>query len=157
MIVSEKTRSNRQKQTAEVFTPPSLVNEMLDKLPKEVWEKGKTFCDPAVGNGNFLVEILERKIHKGHTTLEALKTLFGVDIMADNIDECRLRLLKICHAHSKLTESHIRTVLQHIVWADTKKYPKGSLDYDFSFNDNITKAQVSKWVKVVLEQIKKAA
>src|SRR3972149_1376635 len=110
MIVKTETRQKRQKQTAEVFTPEHLVNEMLDKLPKEVWHKGKTFCDPAVGNGNFLVVILNRKIRKGHGTLEALKTLFGVDIMADNIDECRLRLLRICHTHGKLTRDHICAV-----------------------------------------------
>lgn len=62
-------RKNRQKQTAEIFTPPYLVNEMLDKLTEygpEIWEEGKTFIDPACGNGNFLIEVLKRKLDLGH-------------------------------------------------------------------------------------------
>ena len=82
-------RQQRAKRTAEVFTPNSLVNDMLNKLPEEVWEENKTFCDPAVGNGQFLVWILLRKIAKGHKPAEALKTVYGADIMRDNIQECR--------------------------------------------------------------------
>jgi len=58
----EERRSERKKQTAEVFTPPKLVSDMLDKLPDTVWEDGKTFCDPACGDGNFLIQVLWRKI-----------------------------------------------------------------------------------------------
>jgi len=79
----------RKKKLGEVFTPITLVNEMLDKLPPEVWEDGKTFCDPTCGNGNFLVEVLKRKIALGH---KELNKVFGVDIMQDNVDECIQRL-----------------------------------------------------------------
>ena len=45
----------------EVFTPPTLINEMLDQLPKEIWsDKTKTFFDPAAGNGNFHIQVLKR-------------------------------------------------------------------------------------------------
>ena len=82
----------RKKNFGEVFTPAPLVEEMLDKLPEEAWEDGKTFCDPAAGNGNFLVAVLQRKINKGHTKLN---TVYGVDIMEDNIKECIERLNKL--------------------------------------------------------------
>src|ERR1035437_5515752 len=100
MITQEKTinhvrRQKRKKSTAEEFTPLPLVNEMLDKLTKEVWQEGKTYCDPACGNGNFLVEVLKRKLNNHHNALQALQTIYGVDIMQDNIKECRLRLLKL--------------------------------------------------------------
>jgi type I restriction-modification system DNA methylase subunit len=94
-IRMQDIRDKRRKQTAEVFTPSWLVAQMLDKLPMEVWTENKTFCDPACGNGNFLVAILERKLAKGHPPLEALRTIYGVDIMADNVAECRQRLLDI--------------------------------------------------------------
>ena len=63
---NQAKREKRNNRTAEVFTPPSLVNEMLDKLPPEVWQPEKTWCDPACGNGNMLLEVLRRKLGKGH-------------------------------------------------------------------------------------------
>ncbi len=45
----------------EVFTPPELINEMLDKLPEDVWrDKTKTFFDPCAGKGNFPIQIIKR-------------------------------------------------------------------------------------------------
>ena len=142
-------RQGRKKQTAEVFTPPKLVNEMLAKLPKELWRKGKTFCDPAVGNGNFLIAILFRKIQRGHKPLEALKCVYGADIMKDNIKECQLRLLKVCTLFGDIiTEDHIRAVHKNIVWINVEKYPAGSLQYDFSFDDNVENSIISRWMPI---------
>lgn len=51
----------KRKENDEVFTPPFLIEEMLDKLPKEVWkEPTKTWLDPCAGLGNFSVLILKR-------------------------------------------------------------------------------------------------
>jgi SAM-dependent methyltransferase len=76
-----------------VFTPLPLVNEMLSKLPKEVFQNPeKTFLDPACGNGNFLIVVLERKIASGIEHHQALKTIYGVDIDQKNITECKQRL-----------------------------------------------------------------
>ena len=84
----------RVKQLGEVFTPPELVNEMLDRLPHELWtDPSKTYIDPACGTGNFLVEVVRRKIEAGSTPLQALETTYGIDIMEDNVLECRQRLL----------------------------------------------------------------
>lgn len=92
----EQTRKARRKETAEDFTPLPLVNEMLDKLPKEVWDDpSKTFCDPAAGNGNFLIEILRRKLELKHDPLVALQSIYGVDLMADNVQEMKERLLSL--------------------------------------------------------------
>jgi hypothetical protein len=140
-------RAARQKQTAEVFTPSNLVNEMLDKLPPEAWEENETFCDPAAGNGNFLVEVLKRKLLRGHDPLAALQTIYGVDLMPDNIEECRLRLLKLANHFLKnqgLTPQHIEAVWTNIVCAD-------SLAYDFEFD----KPPSPEQCKAILENIKK--
>jgi hypothetical protein len=88
----------RIKQTGEVFTPPELVNEMLDKLPEDQWtDPSKTFIDPACGNGNFLVEVIRRKIEAGAQPLHALMTTYGVDIMPDNITECQQKLVRVAY------------------------------------------------------------
>ncbi len=91
-LIKSKKRSDA---LGEVFTPQWLVDEMLDKLPQEVFtDPEKTFIDPACGDGNFLVRVLERKIQNGSTPLQALQTTYGVDIMEDNIQTCRRRLLR---------------------------------------------------------------
>jgi type I restriction-modification system DNA methylase subunit len=63
------------------------------KLPEELFtDHSKTFIDPACGDGNFLIQVLDRKIKKGSSAIEALSTTYGVDIMQDNVNDCRKRL-----------------------------------------------------------------
>lgn len=91
---------DRIKQTGEVFTPLELVDEILGKLPQELFEDpSKTFLDPAAGDGNFLVRVVAHKIHFGSTVKQALKTTYGVDIMEDNVRHCRERLLMLADEH----------------------------------------------------------
>lgn len=95
---------DRIKQTGEVFTPLPLVDEILTKLPKEVWAKDKTFIDPACGDGNFLVRVIAWKMQHGATAKQALETTYGVDLMEDNVAHCRQRLLTTlfaCQHHHK--------------------------------------------------------
>jgi len=149
MNTIEERRNGRRRRTAEVFTPNAIVNSLLDKMPKNIWEKGKTFCDPACGNGNFLIHILWRKIAKGHNVLGALKTIYGADIMRDNIRECRLRLLKIVSLFEPITEDHIKAVFKNIVFLNRKKYPNGSLDYAFSFKTKYNQRNVDEWLEAI--------
>lgn len=84
----------RVKATGEVFTPTLLVQEILDKLdPILFTDPTKTFIDPSCGDGQFLGEVLIRKIENGSTFEQALGTIYGVDLMQDNVDLCRDRLL----------------------------------------------------------------
>lgn len=92
----------RVKQTGEVFTPEWLVDEMLDKLPRSLFsDPTKTYLDPACGDGNILVRVLRRKIDNGSTPLQALQTTFGVDIMPDNVQECRKRLFSVAFEYDQ--------------------------------------------------------
>lgn len=84
----------RVKQHGEVFTPPELVEEMLSKLPKETWKPEKTFLEPACGTGNFLEPIIRHKVANGATPIQALQTIYGIDIQEDNVIESRKRMLK---------------------------------------------------------------
>jgi hypothetical protein len=87
----------RVKQTAEVFTPTLLVDEMLNKLEEETpqlftdWTK--TYLDPSCGDGQFLSEVVIRKMERSGCTLEqALSTTYGVELMEDNVKLCKERL-----------------------------------------------------------------
>ena len=83
----------RIKANNEVFTPTALVQQVLDALPQELFvDPSKTFCDPSCGDGQFLSEVLIRKLENGIDIATALNSIFGVDIMQDNVDLCRARL-----------------------------------------------------------------
>lgn len=83
----------RVKDLGEVFTPLWVVNDMLDLVEPITIEQ--TFLEPTCGNGNFVVEIYRRKFKlcKNKNDFEvALKSVVGIDIMQDNIDECKKRV-----------------------------------------------------------------
>ena len=119
---------NRIKQTAEVFTPTLLVQEMLDKLeeqdPTIFSNPNKTFLDNSCGDCQFLSEVVIRKIDKSSCDLEqALSTTYGVDLMEDNVNECRRRL-----AGPNPTPEILEIVNKNIVCHD-------ALTYDYKFGE----------------------
>ena len=91
----------------EVFTPEWLVNDMLDLVKQETERIDSRFLEPACGTGNFLVEILRRKLavveqrySKNQIEYEryaviAVSSIYGVDLLQDNIEEARQRLFDI--------------------------------------------------------------
>ena len=86
----------RIKATGEVFTPTTLVREILEQLPIEVFtDPTKTFLDPTCGDGQFLSEVIIRKMEHGSTYEQALSTTYGADLMEDNCKEC-IRRLYMC-------------------------------------------------------------
>lgn len=109
-------RKARRKQTAEDFTPSTLVNEMLDKLPPEVFlDPSKTFCDNSAGNGNFLIEVLRRKLNNNHPPLSALSAIYGVELMEDNVEEMKDRLLGLIPEtqHKEAKEILDKNIIAH--------------------------------------------
>ena len=111
---------DRVKDLGEVFTPTPLVLEILEQLPATVWDAGKTYLDPTCGNGQFLSAVLIIKMALGHK--DALSTIYGVDLMQDNVDECRQRLIDIAGdtpANRKIVTHNIRC--------------EDGLTYDYSF------------------------
>jgi len=91
----------------EVFTPAWMVDAMLDLVKGESERIDSRFLEPACGSGNFLVRVLQRKLtavelkfgksefEKRHYALLALMCTYGIELLADNIDECRANLLEI--------------------------------------------------------------
>ena len=83
----------RAKALGEIFTPTTLVLEILEQLDDRCWEEGKSYLDPSAGNGQFLAAVLIIKKSHGHR--DPLTTIYGVELMQDNVDECRRRLIEI--------------------------------------------------------------
>ena len=100
----------------EVFTPPWLVEAMLDLVKGETERIDSRFLEPACGSGNFLVQILRRKLaavevkygqsafEKRHFALHALMCIYGIELLPDNIAECRSNLLVIFAQYLDLQE-----------------------------------------------------
>ncbi len=92
----------------EVFTAPREVNAMLDMVATETARIESRFLEPACGKGAFLTEILRRKLAVVHNRYQrsrseyerymflAVSSLYGIDIQADNVADCRTLLLGIC-------------------------------------------------------------
>lgn len=100
--------NKRIKKTGEVFTPTKLVQEMLSNISEQQFtDKAKTFIDPACGNGQFLSEVLIKKLENGIEFEVALKAIYGIDIMLDNIAICRNRLLCEQEQYRYIVEKNI--------------------------------------------------
>lgn len=87
--------------TQEFFTPYSIVKRMCDKVSEEDWaDPDKTFCEPCFGSGQFVIYIIWNRLQHGIDWKTALKTLYGVELMQDNVVECKDRicemLINIC-------------------------------------------------------------
>jgi hypothetical protein len=83
----------RVRATGEIFTPTELVIEMLQGIPLNRFAPGKTVLDPACGDGQFLVAAKWLKVlGLGMSEPDALREIYGIDIMRDNVDLCRRRL-----------------------------------------------------------------
>lgn len=128
---------NRVKATGEVFTPTDLVQQVLNELSPDLFTNPhKTFLDNSCGDGQFLSEVLIHKLESGIDFAEALSTIYGVDLMPDNVKLCQDRLL--CGREDL---RHI--VEQNIVCADGLKYhyrfdgtPEGYKDRDELLAEN---------------------
>lgn len=109
MTINEKqTKSKtRVREHGEVYTAEREVKAMCDLVDNMCQDYSKRFLEPACGNGNFLAEILTRKlanIKKNYRrssydferfSVFAVSSLYGVDILQDNVAECRNRLFEI--------------------------------------------------------------
>ena len=80
----------------EFFTPYSIVKRMCDKIPDEDWsDPTKTFLEPTFGSGQVVVCIVWNRVQQGVDWQTALKTLYGVELMADNVLECHDRVIDL--------------------------------------------------------------
>ena len=91
----------------EVFTPSWMVEDMLDLVKAESERIDSRFLEPACGSGNFLKSVLKRKLttvqarygksdfERRHHALFALMCIYGIELLKDNVEECRESLLAV--------------------------------------------------------------
>ena len=101
----------------EVFTPAWMVEAMLDLVKDETERIDSRFLEPACGSGNFIVQILRRKLatvefkygrsdfERRHYALLALMCIYGIELLVDNIAECRANVLEIFAGYLNLNET----------------------------------------------------
>ena len=101
----------------EVFTPRWLVEKMLDLVKGESGRIDSRFLEPACGSGNFLVPVLQRKLaaveakfrksdfEKGHYALLAVMCTYGIELLEDNIAECRANMLEVFSEYLNLSDT----------------------------------------------------
>ena len=107
-MASQIKSKERVSAHGEVFTNPREVNAMLDLVKAETERIDSRFLEPACGDGNFLIEILKRKLAicetrvkaKQYTQLQyehdavwSVSSIYGIELLADNAAACRERLL----------------------------------------------------------------
>jgi len=153
----------------EVLTSPEIVNAMLDLVKQETERIDSRFLEPACGTGNFLSEILNRKLLKvekkyRRSQLEfernlvlAVSAIYGIDILRDNVVACRQRLFDIANGrytalYIRKAKEQVRRVLrflleQNILWGDalTLKTPEDPprpivfSEWTFPFHNSLIK------------------
>lgn len=138
--MSQVKSKKRVTDHGEVFTSEREVNAILDLVKQETDRIDSRFLEPACGNGNFLAEVLRRKLAFVETKYKnnqldyeryaiiAISSIYGVDILEDNAQECRERLFKIFDAqYTKLYKkecknecrSSVKYLLnRNILWGD---------------------------------------
>ncbi|MBV6397007.1 MAG: hypothetical protein HFACDABA_02611 [Anaerolineales bacterium] len=139
-MTSQVVSKQRVADHGEVFTSEREVNAMLDLVKQETERIDSRFLEPACGTGNFLTEILNRKLkvveakyRKSQLEFErnlvaAVSSIYGIDILEDNIIECRKRLFDIADKaytalFKKNAKNEVRRAIQfilekNIIWGD---------------------------------------
>ena len=126
----------RVQKFGEVYTPQHIVEKMCDLCEEENEDAftilTKTFLEPSCGNGNFLVEIFRRKLLICESPLDglvALQSIYGIDILPDNVEEAKSRLFEMFRRKfgNELDEICGEVLDRHIVCGNflTKKLNTG--------------------------------
>ncbi len=152
----------------EVFTSEREVNAMLDLVKDETERIESTFLEPACGNGNFLAEVLRRKLavvenrHAQHQSdyefnaVVAVSSIYGVDILEDNAIECRQRLFDVFNKqYTNRYGENCRDDCRQSIWYILKK---NILWGDaLTFQNPLTKKPIvfAEWKPVMNRQIKR--
>jgi hypothetical protein len=158
--MNEKKQVKSKKRVAdhgEVFTNDREVNAMLDMVKHETERIDSRFLEPACGNGNFLAEVLRRKLkvvdqRYANNQMDweryaviAVSSIYGVDILEDNAQECRLRLYQIfddlytSHFKDKCKEDCRRSIRflfdRNILWGDALDFTNPATKQPIVFSE----------------------
>ena len=101
--------------TQEFFTPYSIIKRMCDKISYSDWsDPSKTFLEPCLGNGQFYIYIIYNRILHGIDWQIALETAYGLELMQDNVDECKERVINLLKSLDiAFNEDTARDIMNH--------------------------------------------
>ena len=136
-------RKNRRKGndgSNEFFTPYPIVKYMSERISEDDWkDPNKTFMDPTAGNGQFILYIIYNRLKHGIKWQTALETTYGVELMQDNVDECKDRVINLLNA---------------LDIAFSEKTAREIMDYNFVCHDFFT-WNFEEWRPYTEEELKK--
>lgn len=113
-----------------MFTPERIVKDMCDMLEHEnenAFDISSTFLEPTCGDGSFVIEILKRKFEKCKSKndyTQAIKSVYGMEIQADNVNKTIERVIKLCCDYFRPTKEQIALIQDHIIQCDSLKIMK---------------------------------
>ena len=169
----------------EVFTSEREVNAMLDMVKQETERIDSRFLEPACGTGNFLTEILRRKLNivekkyrRGQLEFErnlvlAVSSIYGIDLLQDNVIACRQRLFNIADKRytalfKSKTKVEVRRALRfilecNIIWGDALTLKTvGDLpqpiifsEWTFPFHNSLIKRRDFVYAELIPDEPKK--
>lgn len=124
---------------AEVYTPSFVVKDMCDLVGDTLKELKSKVLEPACGNGNFLVEILDRKLslithNFGLNALIAVSSLYGIE---DNCKECRERLYTLVLSYGETDKDILRKILGKNIICGNTLTQQTSQGTDLIFTDYV--------------------
>lgn len=120
-----KARRKGSKSTQEFFTPFEIVEKMCNKIPEETWkDPEKTFLEPCFGNGQFILYIIWKRLHSRVPLMQTLKTIYGVELMEDNVKETKERIIDLLtKLKLKFDEKEVTQILDsNLVCSDFFKW-----------------------------------
>lgn len=127
MLATDKNeiRKERHHITQEDFTPDEIVKLMCDQFQDDTiyTDFSKTVLDPCAGTGNILLYVFNERLMYckcSEDVYNALSTIYGTELMADNVEECHERFMKRLQEIEGLDKNKIKSILEHnIVCTDT--------------------------------------
>ena len=128
--INEKRKARHHK-TQEDFTPVEICHLLFEGQDELFKNFNKTFCDPCCGSGNIIRYLLRERLNnckKPIDVYKALETIYGTELMEDNVEECRQKVLYDCMKWSSehnvdLIDRKLISIIGHnIVCTDTFKW-----------------------------------
>lgn len=150
-------RKDRHHITQEDFTPPEIVDLLLDGQDELFSDFTKTFLDPCIGIGFIYIGVLKERLKRCKTSddvLDAIRTMYGTELMQDNVDECKLNIISCIRSfieNAELVPENNKTFIfweKSLVPEDTRAFqPKSRFYNDVQkiLDHNIVCTDTFKW------------
>lgn len=121
------TKKEKIRRFGEVFTPPEIVEQMLDMLEQEspdCFAPGTTYLEPTCGEGVFVCEVLRRKFANCKTDADrrtAIRSIWAMELQEDNVEKTIRAVTELCEGVLRLNQKDREAIRDHVIQADALK------------------------------------